>query len=37
LLFWLAIAFSLSCSTVAIAAPIYILSLLIVLQIKKML
>ena len=37
LLFWLAFASSLSCSTVATAAPIYILSLFIVLQIKKML
>jgi hypothetical protein len=36
-LFWLALASSLFCSTVATAAPIYILSLLIVLQIKKML
>ena len=37
LLFWFALGSSLFCSTVAVAAPIYILSLLIVLQIKKML
>lgn len=37
LLFWLAFGSSLFCSTIATAAPIYILSLLIVLQIKKML
>ena len=37
LLFWLALISSFFCSTIAAAAPIYILSLFIVLQIKKML
>ena len=37
LLCWLALGSSLFCSTVALAAPIYVFSLLIVLQIKKML